>query len=125
MADADYTPGDHYPAFKMFILATVVFSSAISVTGLFPYIGFMTIHMGLAANTDEAGYYSGWIASSMMFGRFITSFYWGTVADRIGRKPVLAIGCVAVAAFSLLFGVSTNFLMAMAARFLLGFFNPM
>ena len=50
---------DRYPTFHMFILAIAVISSAIALTTLFPYIGFMIIDVGIASNIDEAGYYSG------------------------------------------------------------------
>lgn len=31
-----------------------------------------------------------------MFGRALTSIFWGIVADRYGRKPVIVIGIIAV-----------------------------
>ena len=69
--------GDGFPTFLMVVLATAVFSSAIALTGLFPYVGFMVIDLGAAKTKDEAGYYSGSLASAMMFGRFFSSFWWG------------------------------------------------
>lgn len=59
-----------------------------------------------------------------MFGRMVSSVYWGRVADRIGRKPVLLLGLTAVVITSLAFGLSVNLWMALITRFLLGFFNP-
>lgn len=50
---------DRFPMFHMFILALAVLSSAIALTTLFPYIGFMIIDVGVASNINEAGYYSG------------------------------------------------------------------
>lgn len=50
---------DRFPVFHMFILAVAVLSSAIALTTLFPYIGFMIMDVGVAANLNEAGYYSG------------------------------------------------------------------
>lgn len=50
---------DRFPVFHMFILAVAVLSSAIALTSLFPYIGFMIIDVGVASNINEAGYYSG------------------------------------------------------------------
>ena len=34
--------------------------------------------------------------SAFMLGRCLTSLFWGTVADRIGRKPVITIGIMSV-----------------------------
>lgn len=109
-----------FPLREMAILATAVFASAISLSGLFPYVGFMVIALGKAKDEDEAGYYSGYIASAMMFGRLVSSFWWGQIADKWGRKPVVIIGCSSIAIFSISFGCSTNFELALISRFLLG-----
>ena len=109
-----------FPIFKMFILSTAVFASAISLSGLFPYVGFMVIYLNKAKTENEAGFYSGYIASSMMFGRLLSSFLWGQLADRWGRKPVMICGTLSITIFSLLFGFSTTFEMALLSRFLLG-----
>jgi hypothetical protein len=50
---------DRFPVFHMFVLAVAVLSSAVALTSLFPYIGFMIIDTGVASHINEAGYYSG------------------------------------------------------------------
>merc|ERR1719454_2695009 len=60
----------------------------------------------------------------MMFGRFISSVYWGQKADIVGRKPVLVVGIIAVVVFGIMFGMSTTFVTAMLSQFLLGLMNP-
>ena len=77
-----------------------------------------------AKDENDAGFASGYIASAMMLGRLFSSIAWGRAADSIGRKPLLLLGCFSIGTFSLLFGFSSNFIMALSARFLLGFFNP-
>jgi len=146
-SDKGFVPSDdHFPILQMMVLASAVFSSAISLSGLFPYVGtyasmaiptlpttnpilfgipgFMVIHLGAADSEDTAGFASGFIASAMMAGRLLSSIYWGRAADTIGRKPCLIIGCFSVAIFSVLFGCADTFAMAIAARLLLGIFNP-
>lgn len=49
--------------------------------------------------------------------------YWGTLSDRIGRKPVLLLGLFGVACSALLFGLSRTFLWAVLARALAGALN--
>lgn len=120
MEATDLEDKEMFPLGSMTILATAVFASAISLSGLFPYVGFMVIYLGKAHNEDEAGYYSGYIASAMMFGRLISSFWWGQIADKWGRKPVIIIGCLSIALFSITFGFSNNFEFALISRFLLG-----
>lgn len=115
---------DPFPVFHMSVLAAAVLSSAISMSALFPYVGFMVVDLGVAKNADEAGYYSGCVASAMMAGRLLSSYPWGQLADRYGRKPALLSGCASVAVMSVIFGLSTNIYMAVVSRFLLGLFNP-
>jgi len=84
----------------------------------------MVVDMGLVDDLNKAGYYAGYIASSFMFGRIFSSYIWGRIADNIGRKKVLLVGCVSIATMSVLFGFSINFTMALLSRALLGLFNP-
>ncbi|XP_061338515.1 protein ZINC INDUCED FACILITATOR-LIKE 1-like isoform X2 [Gastrolobium bilobum] len=58
-----------------------------------------------------------------MLGRSLTSIFWGIVADRYGRKPVIIIGVISVVIFNTLFGLSTSFWMAVITRFFLGCLN--
>lgn len=113
-----------YPWFNMMVLASAVLASAVSLSGLFPYVGFMVVDLGAAKNEDEAGFYSGFIASGMMAGRFVSSVPWGRIADKYGRKPALISGCISISVFSILFGFSSSLYTAVFARFFLGLFNP-
>ena len=47
---------------------------------------------------------------------FIFGPLWGSISDRIGRKPVLSIGMVGYALSTFLFGISTQLWMLFAAR---------
>ena len=55
----------------------------------------------------------------LQVGRVFTSYFWGTYADKHGRRRVLFIGCATLVPFSLLFGVAQNFWMAVAVRYML------
>ena len=80
--------------------------------------------MSPGGDINHAGYVSGFVASSFMIGRLFSSFYWGRVADKYGRKPVFYIASLSIAAMSVTFGFSVNVYMAITARFCLGFMNP-
>ena len=107
------------------MLLSVAFSSSLALTGLFPYIAYMVVDLRAADNIDEAGYVSGYISGAFLFGRMISSYFWGRFADQHGRRPVLYIGCLDVAIMSIVFGMSVNIYMAVFSRLLLGLFNPL
>ncbi|CAN0839717.1 Protein ZINC INDUCED FACILITATOR-LIKE 1 [Linum grandiflorum] len=101
----------------------VVLCTALPISSLFPYLYFMVRDFKIAEKEEDIGYYAGYIGSSFMFGRALTSVFWGLVADRYGRKPVILFGTSSVVIFNTLFGLSTNFWMAVISRFLLGSLN--
>ncbi|CAN1837608.1 Probable peptide/nitrate transporter At3g43790 [Linum perenne] len=79
----------------------------------------------IAEREEDIGFYAGFVGSSFMIGRALTSFFWGRLADRYGRKPVILIGTFSVVIFNALFGLSSSFWMAISMRFLLGCFNSL
>ncbi|KAH0860863.1 hypothetical protein HID58_089124 [Brassica napus] len=93
----------------------------------YPYLELSFIWIiedfGVAKTEKDIGYYAGFIACAFMFGRALTSIFWGIMADRYGRKPIILLGTITIAVFNALFGMSTNIWMAIATRFMLGSFN--
>ncbi|XP_077241543.1 protein ZINC INDUCED FACILITATOR-LIKE 1-like isoform X2 [Tasmannia lanceolata] len=77
----------------------------------------------VAKRVEDIGFYAGFVGCSFMIGRALTSVFWGVIADRYGRKPVIMIGTISVVLFNTLFGLSTSFWMALSTRFLLGSCN--
>lgn len=49
--------------------------------------------------------------------------YWGAVSDRIGRKPVLLMGCMGTITSLLVVGLSPNFWVALCGRIIGGLLN--
>ncbi|CAM9564568.1 unnamed protein product [Ectocarpus sp. 6 AP-2014] len=115
--------GTPFPWLPMLALAIGLVSHSYSLSSLFPYVGYMVQHLGVADDKDEAGYYAGYLASAFMVGRFATSYFWGRFADRYGRLPVVYIGLSSIGVLSLAFGLSTAFWWALTCRFLLGAMN--
>lgn len=111
-----------YPLKELILIGLLVLTNALPIASLFSFIYFMVRDFHIA-KTADIGYYAGCIGSSLMFGRFLTSALWGVAADKYGRKPVMIIGISSVVVFNTLFGLSINFWMAIATRFLLGSFN--
>ncbi|KAK0578587.1 hypothetical protein LWI29_012884 [Acer saccharum] len=99
--------------------------TALPISSLFPFVYFMIRDFHIAKREEDIGFYAGFVGSSFMLGRALTSFLWGVVADRYGRKPVIFIGTLSVVVLNALFGLSTSFWMALSMRFLLGCFNSL
>ncbi|CAN6217194.1 unnamed protein product [Urochloa humidicola] len=98
-------------------------ATSLPVSSLFPFLYFMIRDLGIAKRVEDIGFYAGFVGASYMLGRALTSIIWGILADRIGRKPIIVITILSNLVFSTLFGLSMHYWMAIATRFLLGFFN--
>lgn len=101
----------------------IVLCNALPISSLFPFLYFMIRDFHIAEQEEDVGYYAGFVGSAFMLGRALTSVFWGMIADRYGRKPVIIFGTATVVVLNTLFGLSVNFWMAVITRFLLGSLN--
>ncbi len=62
----------------------------------------------------------GWLMSSYSLMQFIFAPVWGSVSDRIGRKPVLVLGILGYAISLFMFGLAQSFIVMFIARVLSG-----
>ncbi|KAL7587972.1 hypothetical protein Lser_V15G39911 [Lactuca serriola] len=111
------------PIKELIFIWIVVLCVALPISSLFPFLYFMIKDFNIAEKEEDISYYAGFVGSAYMIGRAMTSVFWGVVADRYGRKPVILLGTSTVVIFNTLFGFSVNYWMAIATRFLLGFLN--
>lgn len=112
-----------FPIKELIFIWVVVLCVALPISSLFPFLYFMIKDFNIAEKEEDISYYAGFVGSAYMIGRALTSVFWGVVADRYGRKPVILLGTSTVVIFNTLFGFSVNYWMAIATRFLLGFLN--
>lgn len=98
-----------------------LFGSAFSLTFLFPFLPEMVLWFGY--KEEDKGYYAGLIASAVFAGRAVGSYFWGWLSDKFGRRPILLITLFFNGFFSLAFGFTYNFPMALITRFLTGLAN--
>lgn len=77
-------------------------------------------HVG---NKNDAATYCGILIASFSLAESLTSIWWGVLSDRIGRKPVLLIGCFGTMVSLLVVGFAKSFTVALIGRVLGGLLN--
>ncbi|TVU25849.1 hypothetical protein EJB05_28360 [Eragrostis curvula] len=117
---AEFTGIPYMFFFHIWIINLV---TSLPILSIYPFIYFMVRDLHIAKRVEDIGYFAGLVGASYMFGRTLTSVFWGVVADRIGRKPVIVFGIASVIVFNTLFGLSTHYWIALSTRFLLGSLN--
>ncbi|CAD6232032.1 unnamed protein product [Miscanthus lutarioriparius] len=109
-----------FPLKDLFLIWLVTITCTLPIQSLFPFLYFMIRDLNIAKQTQDIGFYAGFVGASYMCGRAISSTVWGIVADKHGRKPVIVLTLVAIVIFNTLFGLSSNYWMALITRCLLG-----
>ncbi|KAM0893444.1 hypothetical protein ACQ4PT_025124 [Festuca glaucescens] len=115
--------GGSIPYKELFYVGATSLAASLPITCLFPFMYFMVRDFHIAKTEEDIGSYAGFLAASYMIGRAITSIFWGIASDRLGRKPVIVFAMLSVVILQTLFGLSTKYWMAIAARLLLGSLN--
>lgn len=72
---------------------------------------------------EDTGYYAGLVASAMFLGRTLGCYFWGWLADKIGRRPVILISLILSIIGMGSFGLSVSLVMAIITRFVVGLTN--
>lgn len=105
------------PIRKIAILLTMRLAEPINFTIIFPFVNPMVLSL-LPPTTSpgDVGFYAGIIESLFALSMTLTILFWGSLSDRIGRKPVLLMGLTGVAMSATLFGLSRTFWWAVVAR---------
>ena len=105
------------------ILFFVVMIDMIGFGIIIPFLTYFIEDLASAEGILEIGLWVGLMMMSYSLAQFLFSPFWGSLSDRIGRRPVILAGLVGNTVFFTVFGLSNSLLMALAARFLAGAFN--
>ena len=89
------------------------------MTSIFPY-AWSLIKQFQVGKESDASFYAGLLISAFSLTEALMGMFWGSLSDRIGRKPVLLLGCAGTTASLLMVGFAQNFWFALAARALGG-----
>ncbi|CAL5868674.1 uncharacterized protein PFLUO_LOCUS2901 [Penicillium psychrofluorescens] len=113
---------DSFPTGQLFLLAICRVAEPIALTSIFPYSWVMVKDFHMASGND-ASFYAGILISAFSLAEALTGMFWGSLSDRLGRKPILLSGCFGTMLSLLLVGFARNFWVALAGRALGGALN--
>ena len=105
------------------ILFLVVMIDMIGFGIVIPFLTYFIEDLATLQGVTELGLWVGLMMVSYSVAQFLFSPLWGSLSDRLGRKPIILVGLVGNTVFFTLFGISTSLLMALFARFCAGAFN--
>lgn len=72
---------------------------------------------------NDSSFYAGILISAFSLAEALTGMFWGSLADRLGRKPILLSGCFGTMLSLFIVGLAPNFWVALAGRALGGALN--
>ncbi len=107
----------------LFVLFLVTMIDMIGFGIVIPFLTYLVEDLAAADGITEVGLWVGLLMTSYSAAQFLFSPFWGSISDRIGRRPVLMIGLIGNTVFFAMFGLANTLLIALAARFLAGVFN--
>ena len=105
------------------ILFLVVMIDMIGFGIVIPFLTYFIEDLASIQGVMEIGLWVGLMMVSYSAAQFLFSPLWGSLSDRLGRKPIILTGLVGNTVFFAVFGISTSLLMALIARFCAGAFN--
>jgi predicted MFS family arabinose efflux permease len=111
-----------FPLNQILILCYASVVEPIAYFIIFPYISEMVERVG-GEETENVGYWVGTIESSFSLVQMLFTIFYGRLADRLGRKPVMVFSIAGIGVASALFGLSTTLWQMVAFRCLAGLFS--
>jgi MFS family permease len=94
----------------------------IALTSIFPY-AWALVKKFQVGDENDASFYAGLLISAFALAESLTGMHWGGLSDRMGRKPVLLMGCAGTMLSMIVVGFSSNIWVALAGRAMGGFLN--
>ena len=93
------------------MLAGLMALNAFAIDAMIPALPDIGQSLGVANENDRQ-----LVVIAYFIGFASTQLFWGPLADRFGRKPILAAGVALYAAFAMLCAVAASFELLIAGR---------
>ena len=110
------------PKLQIFLLCYARMMEPIAFFSIFPFIAQMVARNGHLPDSD-VGFYSGLIESLFSAVQMLVLIFWGRLADKKGRKPVLLCSLVGMVVSPVLFGLSQTLWQMILFRCIAGAFS--
>ncbi|KAJ5657601.1 Major facilitator superfamily domain general substrate transporter [Penicillium longicatenatum] len=110
------------PVRQMLVLAMIALAEQTALNSISPYLPDMASTFP-EVEPSQVGVYVGTIASAFALAQFATNYFWGSLSDRIGRKPVILLGTILTALCFVAFGFCKTLGQAIAVQALMGVVN--
>ncbi|VVT45423.1 uncharacterized protein SAPINGB_P000745 [Magnusiomyces paraingens] len=120
MAGPSYLTLPHRDQILVLVICRLI--EPLAYTSISPYLYYLVEWFGYKspATITALGTI---VVSGFALGQAATGMYWGSLSDRIGRKPVIMFGLIGTAVATLIFGFATDVYVATGARLLAGTLN--
>src|SRR5215210_4617024 len=99
----------------VFLLAGLMALNAFAIDAMIPALPAIGADLGVAEENRRQ-----LVVIAYMLGFGVGQLFWGPLADRFGRKPILAVGVALYSGFALLCGVASSFQLLIAGRVAMG-----
>jgi len=111
------------PSRQLVVLCLMRITEPISQSLIQPFINQMLEDLKVTPDRTQIGFYAGLITSLFALSQLCTTFWWGMLSDRIGRKPILLSGLTGLSISITSFGLQTSFTGLVVARCFAGIMN--
>ena len=106
------------PKWQIVICVLIQVCESFNINVLFPFLPFLTEDL---CGEKNLGTNAGIIAASFCTAQFVSTYPWGMLSDKYGRKPALFLGTIGTGVGMFAFGLSKTFAQAVAGRLISGF----
>lgn len=112
------------PIKQLALLAVLSLAEQTALNSIGPYLPDMVSHFpSHFPPAEQTGFYVGLLASSFAFAQLATNLVWGSLSDRVGRKPVMIAGSTMLCACFAVFGLCDSYAKLMAVHIAMGLLN--